>query len=198
MMDEPHGPAVRVRWEPEPRIANPPLSLLVRYTKKEKTFFYGYASFVLKIVQDSTISDRIRRILSIENVSISGPIDVRVMVFPARTFRGQTNRVLHGSFNSNASQISVYPLKIPKEWIRNDGFDLFDQLYLNLSERKKKLLHEMSMNAISTLLHEIFHAKLGNRGMSRFAEESVVRKMERQYMTGWEETVSAAVKSALS
>lgn len=197
MMDESRGLSLRVRWAPEPRIANPPPSLLVRYTKKEKAFFYSYASFVLKIVQDSMISDRIRQILSIENVSMTEAIDVRVMVFPARTFRGQANRVLHGSFNSTASQISVYPLKIPKEWIRTDGFDLFDQPYTNLSERKRKLLCEMSMNAISTLLHEVFHAKLGNRGMSRFVEESVVRKMEKQHMVGWAETVSAAVESAI-
>jgi hypothetical protein len=197
-MYESDQPVLNVRWAPEPRIANPPPSLLIKYTRKEKTFFYSYASFVIKIIQDPMISDRIRRILSIENVSIDGPIDVRVMVFPARYFRGQANRMLHGSYNSTASQISVYPLGIPKEWIRNDGFDLFEQAYLNLSGKRKKLLHEISMNAIGTLLHEVFHAKLGNRGLSRFVEESVVRKMEKQYMIGWEETVSAAAQSALS
>jgi hypothetical protein len=198
MMYESAKPALSVRWAPELRIANPPPSLLVKYTRKEKNFFYSYASFVIKIMQDPMISDRIRRILSIENVSIDGLIDVRAMVFPARSFRGQTNRMLHGSYNSTASQISVYPLRIPKEWIRNDGFDLFEQHYQDLPEKRKKLLHEISVNAIATLLHEVFHAKLGNRGLSRFAEESIVRKMEKQYMIGWEETVSAAAQSALS
>jgi hypothetical protein len=197
-MYESDQPVLSVRWVAEPRIANPPLSLLIKYTRKEKNFFYGYASFVVRIIQDPMISDRILRTMSIENVSIRRPIDVRVMVFPALSFRGHTNRMLHGSYNSTASQISVYPLRIPKEWIRNAGFDLFEQAYLNLSGKRKKLLHEISMNAIGTLLHEVFHAKLANRGMSRFAEESVVRKMEKQYMIGWEETVSAAAQSALS
>jgi hypothetical protein len=184
-------------WAPELRIANPPPSLLVRYTRKEKEFFYDYASFILRIIQDGAVRERIGRILALENVQISGAVDVRVMVFPARTFRGQSNRMLHGSYNSTASQISLYPLRIPKEWIRNDGFDMFRQSYRNISERKRRLLNEISASVIATLLHEMFHVKLGTRGISRYGEEAIVRKMERQYMDGWEETISSAVQMAL-
>jgi hypothetical protein len=198
MLSRPTDLTAGTIWTPELRIANPPPSLLVKYTKKEKTFFYSYASFVVKIIQDPTISDRLRQILEIENIRIHGPVDVRVMVFPARSFRGQPNRVLHGSYNSTASQISVYPMKIPKEWIRNNGFDLFEKPRMGSAEKRQKLLQEITMNAVSTLLHEVFHAKMATRGMSRYVEESVVRKMEKQYMIGWEETISAAVQSALS
>src|SRR6266705_2495024 len=154
------GQVSRLKWEPELRIANPPPSLLVKYTRKEKDFFYDYANFILKIFQDPMVGERFGRILELENVRIDGPVDVRIMVFPARSFRGQANRMLHGSYNSTASQISLYPLRIPKDWIRWDGFDLFKRSYPNLSERKKKLLNEISESAVSTLLHEIFHLKL--------------------------------------
>ncbi len=185
-------------WAPELRIANPPPSLLLKYTRKEKVFFYDYAGFILRIVQAPAVSDRIARIIALENVRIGGVLDVRVMVFPARTFRGQSNRMLHGSYNSTASQISLYPLRIPKEWIRNDGFDLFRQPYGNLSERKRRLLNEISRGAIATLLHEMFHVKLGERGMSRYREEAVVRKMEGQYTDGWEKAIASAVQAVLA
>ena len=183
---------------PEARIANPPPFLLVKYTRKEKAFFEDYAQFVLKLIEDPAVTDRISRILALENVSVNGPIDIRVMVFPARTFRGQSNRILHGSYNSTASQISLYPLRIPKEWIRNGGFDLFQRPFQNLTVRERNLLAEISTSAISTLLHETFHVKLGNRGMGRYVEEAVVRKMEAQHMRGWEETISLAAERALS
>lgn len=184
-------------WVPEPRIANPPPFLLIKYTRKEKAFFEDYAQFVLKVIQDQAVTDRIGRILALENVRVNGPIDIRVMVFPARTFRGQANRVLHGSYNSTASQISLYPLRIPKEWIRNGGFDIFRRPFQDLTAREKNLLAEISTSAISTLLHETFHVKLGSRGMSRYVEESVVRKMETQHMRGWDETISIATERAL-
>ena len=197
MMSNSAGQMSRPKWEPELRIANPPPSLLVKYTRKEKDFFYDYASFIHKILQDSTVGERLGQILDLENVRMNGLVDIRVMIFPARSFRGQANRVLHGSYNSTALQISLYPVRIPKDWIRWDGFDLFKQSYPNLSERKKKLLNEISESAIATLLHEIFHLKLGNRGMPRYVEESVVKKMETQYMSDWAETISGAVQRAV-
>ena len=190
--------AQRTGWAPELRIANPPPFLLVKYTRKEKAFFQDYADFVLRIVQDNAVSKKIDEILSLENVLISGPIDIRVMVFPARTFRGQSNRMLHGSYNSTASQISLYPLRIPKDWIKQDGHNLFQQSYQDLPEKKRRLLNQISETAIGTLLHEIFHAKLGKRGMPRYVEERIVKNMEENYMRGWDETITTAVRKAYS
>jgi hypothetical protein len=198
MMSNSASQVSRLKWEPELRIANPPPSLLVKYTRKEKDFFYDYANFIHRMLQDPTVGERLGQILDLENVRMNGLVDIRVMVFPARSFRGQANRMLHGSYNSTASQISLYPLRIPKDWIRWDGFDLFKRSYPNLSERKKKLLNEISESAIATLLHEIFHLKLGKRGMPRYVEESVVKKMETQYMSDWAETISRAVQRAVS
>ena len=187
-----------VSWAPELRIANPPPSLLVKYTRKEKDFFYGYANFVMKLIADPGVSERVRQILATENVRVNGPIDIRVMVFPARSFRGQANRMLHGSYNSTASQISLYPVRIPRDWIRHDGYDLFRRPFADLSLKGRSLLNDISSTAISTLLHEIFHAKLGPRGMVRYAEERIVKSMEENYMKGWEEIIARAVRNAWS
>jgi hypothetical protein len=181
-------------WAPEARIANPPPTLLAKYTGKEKTFFYEYANFVLKIIQDPMVNDRLLQVLATEAVRIEKPVDIRVMVFPARQLRGRTNRVLHGSYSHSASQISLYPLKIPKDWIRKDGLDIFKLGYQTLSERRKRLLQDISATAISTLLHELLHVKFERRGLAPYIEEPLIRKLENQYMRGWEETISAAVQ----
>src|SRR2546428_13340537 len=118
--------APRPSWELEwsVRIANPPPALLTKYTMKEKTFFFDYASFVVGLIQSQVVTERIRRVIAIEGITIERPVDIRVMVFPARTFRGRQNRILHGSYSQSASQISLYPLKIPREWIRGEGVQL--------------------------------------------------------------------------
>ncbi|MBO0888491.1 hypothetical protein J2P12_05260 [Candidatus Bathyarchaeota archaeon] len=183
-----------VEWVRTLRIANPPPSLLVRYTRKEKDFFYDYANFIVRTLQDSTVIERISQILSIENVDLDSAIDIRIMVFPARSFRGQQNRMLHGSYNSDASQISLYPVRVPKDWIRREGSGFFRQPYDSLSDRKRRLLLEIVEGAIGTLLHEIFHVKLGPRGMPRYVEESIVKKMEAQYMSDLQETISSTVQ----
>jgi hypothetical protein len=183
-------PVAGVEWAPTLRIANPPPLLLVRYTRKEKDFFYDYANFIIRTLQDATVSEGISRILSIENVHLNSAIDIRVMVFPARSFRGQGNRMLHGSYNSDASQISLYPLRVSKDWIRRHGSGFFKQPYHSLSDTRRKLLREIVESAIGTLLHEIFHVKLGPRGMPRYVEESIVKKMEEQYMADWDDTIS--------
>ena len=184
-------------WATEVRIANPPPALLVKYTEKEKRFFYDYAGFVLRIVQDESVSDGIRRIISAENLRIEKQVDVRVMVFPARTLRGRTNRTLHGSYSRSASQISLYPLKIPRDWAKNDGQDLFRTPYDSLTDRKKRLLYEISETAIATMIHEILHVKFESRGLNSYAEESIVRKLETNYMQGWESTISGSVRNVL-
>ena len=188
------GWTTRTVWEPEIRIANPPPSLLSKYTEKEKTFFYDYADFVLKIVQDELVRQRLRLIIDTEALRVEKLVDVRVMVFPARPLRGRTNRVLHGSYSHSASQISLYPLKLPRVWIRQDGLKLFKTPFSSLSQRERKLLYEMSETAIATLVHEILHVKFERRGMSFYVEEAVVRKLEKKYMEGWDQVIAATIE----
>ncbi len=183
-------------WTPDVRIANPPPALLAKYTGKEKSFFYDYAGFVVKVIQHSMVADKLRGILETEAVHIEKPVDLRVMVFPARPLRGRANRILHGSYNNSASQISLYPIRLPRVWIRQDGVDIFKLSYQTLTERKKKLLYEISKTAIATLLHELLHVKFERRGLASYVEEPLVRKLENQYMQGWETTISAAVQRA--
>ena len=183
-------------WTADVRIANPPPALLAKYTGREKSFFYDYASFVVKIIQDSTVADKVRDILAVEAVHIEKAVDVRVMVFPARPLRGRANRMLHGSYNHSASQISLYPIRLTRDWIRHEGIDIFKVSYQTMSERKKKLLYEISKTAIATLLHELLHVKFERRGLASYVEEPLVRKLENHYMQGWEGTILAAVQRA--
>ena len=186
-------------WTPEMdvRIANPPPALLAKYTVKEKTFYYDYASFVVRLVQNQNVTERIHHVVSTERIVTDRAVDIRVMVFPARTFRGRQNRILHGSYSESASQISLYPLRMSKEWIRTEGQDLLHAGIESLSQRKLKLLFEMSESAVSTMIHEILHVKFQQRGMSRYGEEALVRKLERQFMEGWEDWIQAPVQQAL-
>lgn len=187
-------------WMPEidVRIANPPPALLAKYTVKEKTFFYDYARFVVRLIQNETITNRIHNVISTERIVTDKPVDIRVMVFPARTFRGRQNRTLHGSYSQSASQISLYPLKISKEWIRGEGLDLFRAGLDDKSQRKLRTLYEISESAVSTMIHEILHVKFQQRGMSRYSEEALVRKLERQFMEGWEDWILIPVQQGLA
>jgi len=199
-MDNETAQMSKTSWAPEidVRVANPPPALLKKYTAKEKAFFYDYANFVVRLIQNENVTDRIHRVISMERIVIDKPVDIRVMVFPARTFRGRQTRVLHGSYSQSASQISLYPLRIPREWIRGDGIDLFREGLEDLSQRKLKLLYEISESAVSTMIHEILHVKFEQRSMSRYREEALVQKLERQFMQGWEEWILVPVQQALS
>ena len=199
-MDNETAQMSKTSWAPEidVRVANPPPALLKKYTAKEKAFFYDYTNFVVRLVRNEIVTDRIHRVISMERIVIDRPVDIRVMVFPARTFRGRQNRVLHGSYSQSASQISLYPLRIPREWIRRDGIDLFRAGLEGLSQRKLKLLSEISESAVSTMIHEILHVKFQQRSMSRYGEEALVQKLERQFMQGWEEWILVPVQQALS
>ena len=199
-MDNEMAQMAKTSWAPEidVRVANPPPALLKKYTAKEKAFFYDYANFVVRLVRNENVTDRIHRVISLERIVIDKPVDIRVMVFPARTFRGRQNRVLHGSYSQSASQISLYPLRIPREWIRGDGIDLFRAGLEDLSQRKLKLLSEISESAVSTMIHEILHAKFQQRSMSKYGEEALVQKLERQFMQGWEEWILVPVQQSLS
>jgi len=199
-MDNQMARMSKTSWAPEidVRVANPPPALLKKYTAKEKAFFYDYANFVVRLVRNENVTDRIHRVISMERIVIDKPVDIRVMVFPARTFRGSQNRVLHGSYSQSASQISLYPLRIPREWIRGDGIDLFRSGLDGLSQRKLTLLSEISESAVSTMIHEILHAKFQQRSMSKYGEEALVQKLERQFMQGWEEWILVPVQQSLS
>ncbi len=104
--------------------------------------------------------------------------------------------MLHGSYNHSASQISLYPIRLPRDWIRHEGSDMFKLSYQTLTELKKRLLHEISKTAIATLLHELLHVKFEGRGLASYVEEPLVRKLESQYMQGWETTLLAALQRA--
>ena len=194
------GLGSRAGWTPEMdvRIANPPPALLKKYTGKEKAFFYDYANFVVRLLRNEIVTHRIHQVILTERIVIDKPVDIRVMVFPARTFRGRQNRILHGSYSQSTSQISLYPLRIPKEWIRGEGSDLFRAGFQSLSQRKLKLLHETSESAVSTMIHEILHVKFQQRSMSRYGEEALVRKLERQFMQGWEDWILVPLEQALA
>jgi len=194
------GLGSKAGWTPEMdvRTANPPPALLAKYTAKEKAFYYDYASFVVRLIQNQNVTDRIHHVVSTEQIVADKPVDIRVMVFPARTFRGRQNRILHGSYSESASQISLYPLRISKEWIRSGGLDLFHVRAESVSQRKLKLLREMSESAVSTLIHEILHVKFQQRSMSRYAEEALVQKLERQFMQSWEDWILVPLQQALA
>ena len=199
-MDNETAQMSKTSWAPEidVRVANPPPALLKKYTAKEKAFFYDYANFVVRLIRNENVTDRIHRVISMERIVIDKPVDIRVMVFPARTFRGRQTRVLHGSYSQSASQISLYPLRIPREWIRGDGIDLFRAGFEGLSQRKLRLLYEISKSAVSTMTHEILHVKFQQRTMNRYGEEALVQELEREFMQGWEEWILVPVQQALS
>jgi len=198
-MHQEFDPGSSTHWSPEidVRIANPPPALLKKYTVKEKAFFYDYASFVVRLLRNEIVTRRIHQVILTERIVIDKPVDIRVMVFPARTFRGRQNRILHGSYSQSTSQISLYPLRIPKEWIRGEGLDLFREGFQSLTQRKLKLLYEISESAVSTMMHEILHVKFQQRDMSRYGEEALVRKLERQFMQGWEDWILDPVQQAI-
>ena len=169
----------------EARIANPPEGLLAKYTRKEKEFFYDYAAFVHRILSSEQVRDQLRHLIEVEAINPGRFIDLRIMVFPARPLTGRPRNVLHGSFNHDSSKISLYPLKLPREWIRKEGVGLFKTSPKDLSPSQQSNLRDVLVSAISTLIHEILHVKFESRQLSRYVEEAVVRKLERKYAEDW-------------
>src|SRR5881396_2612359 len=109
-MDNETSQMSKTSWAPEidVRVANAPPALLKKYTTKEKAFFYDYANFVVRLVRNENVTDRIHRVISLERIVIDKPVDIRVMVFPARTFRGRQNRVLHeATANQHLKSVST-------------------------------------------------------------------------------------------
>src|SRR6266480_3130409 len=117
-MDNETAQMSKTSWAPEidVRVANPPPALLKKYTAKEKAFFYDYANFVVRLVRNENVTYRIHRVISVERIVIDKLVDIRVMVFPARTFRGRQNRVLHGSYSQSASQMKGYYQEKESTW----------------------------------------------------------------------------------
>ncbi len=186
------------RFEISARIANPPPMLLAKHTRKEREFFSDYASFVLKIIESPIILDRLRLIFEKETIRIKRPVDLRIMVFPARPLMGRPNRMLHGSYSQSSSQISLYPLKLPREWVRTEGLAVFKTPIGDIPAKKRRLLLEISQNAVSTLVHEILHVKFESQGLLRYVEEAIVQKLERQYVADWEHELPDIIEAVLS
>ncbi len=184
-------------FDVETRIANPPESLLAKHTKKEKEFFYDYAAFVQRLLNSGQIKDRLRGLIETESIDPGRAIDLRIMVFPARPMTGRPRNILHGSFNQDTSQISLYPLKLPREWVRSEGYSMFKTALTDLSASQQKTLREVLVSAITTLIHEILHVKFETRQYSRYAEEAIVRKLERKYAEEWFESLSLDYPSLL-
>ncbi len=184
-------------FDVEARIANPPESLLAKHTKKEKEFFYDYAAFVQRLLNSGQIKDRLRGLIETESIDPGRAIDLRIMVFPARPMTGRPRSILHGSFNQDTSQISLYPLKLPRDWVRREGYGMFKTAVTDLSVSQQKTLREVLVSAITTLIHEILHVKFENRQYSRYAEEAIVRKLERKYAEDWFESLSLDYPSLL-
>ena len=185
-------------FDVEARIANPPESLLAKHTKKEQSFFYDYAAFVQRLLNSDQVKDRLRGLIQTESIDPGRAIDLRIMVFPARPLTGRPRNILHGSFNQDNSQISLYPLKLPRDWVRREGYGMFKTAVTDLSASQQKALREVLVSAITTLIHEILHVKFENRQYSRYAEEAIVRKLERKYAEEWFQSLSLDYPSLLS
>ncbi len=175
------------------RPANPPEGLVAKYARKEREFFFDYATFVVRLFSSPQIKEQLRLLMEIENIRIDKAIDLRVMVFPARPLRGRPRNVLHGSYNHDTAQISIYPLKVKRDWVRTEGVSLFKTPLDQLSWTQKKTLRDILLSAVSTLIHEVLHMKFETRGYSRYAEEAIVGKLERKYAQEWIENLPEAM-----
>ena len=171
------------------RIANPPESLLAKYTRKEKDFFHNYAEFVLRSVTSPQVREQLIRLIERERFIVNKTIDLRIMVFPARRLVGRPRNVLHGSYNHDSGQISLYPLKLPREWLRSEGLSLFKTIPQGLSRSQSRVLSQIYESAVSTLIHEVLHVKFEGRNLPRYQEEAIVRKLENKYAQEWFESL---------
>ncbi len=180
------------------RIANPPPSLLSKYTRKEKEFFLQYAEFVHRVLNSEGVREKLRELMQLENIRLNRELDFRIMVFPARPIMGRPRSTLHGSYNQDAGQISLYPLKLPREWLRREGSTLFQTPWEGLSDGQRKVFSEAWLSAISTLIHEVLHVKFENRGYSRYSEEAIVRSLEKKYAEEWVQRMDNLVGEAIA
>ncbi len=167
------------------RLANPPPTLVAKYPRKEREFFTDYANYVLGLFNNPEVQQRLHLLVEAERIQISKTIDLRVMLFPARPLHGLPRNVLHGSYNHDIAQISIYPLKLKRDWIRREGFNLFKSNPIELTETKIHVLQQVFESAVCTLIHEMLHVKLENRHLARYVEEAFVRKLEGKCSKEW-------------
>ena len=158
---------------------------MAKYTKKEREFFSDYARTVLGLVSKPEVRILLEKLINVEGIRSNSMIDLRVMMFPAMPLNGRPRNVLHGSYNRDFSQISLYPLKLSRDWIRKIGYELFKIPAEDLSGEARKLFREIQVSCLSTLVHEVLHVKFGDSGMSRYVEEAIVRKLEKKYIQEW-------------
>jgi len=178
------------------RLANPPIELVAKYTKKEREFFSDYANFVLELVSKSEIQLLLRGLIEQEQIQSDNLIDLRVMIFPARPLTGRApTRSLHGSYNHDASQISIYPEKFPGTWIRSGGFELFTIPAGELSSEARRVVREIQLSSLSTLVHEVLHIKFSSSQLSRYSEEAIVRRLEKEHVQDWVQKLESLLVS---
>ena len=158
---------------------------MAKYSKKEREFFSDYARTVLGLVSKLEVRMLLEKLINMEGIRSSSMIDLRVMMFPAMPLNGRPRNVLHGSYNHDFSQISLYPLKLSREWVRKIGYELFKIPVGELSNEARRLFREIQVSCLSTLVHEVLHVKFGDSGMSRYVEEAIVRKLEKKYIQEW-------------
>jgi hypothetical protein len=176
---------VTISLEMKVRLANPPVGLVAKYTKKEREFFSDYATSALRLLSRPEVRTLLEKLINMEGIRSNNRIDLRVMMFPAKPLHGRPTNTLHGSYNHDSSQISLYPLKLSREWIRKIGYELFKIPVAELSDEARGLLREMQVSCLSTLVHEVLHVKFGDSAMSRYVEEAIVRKLEKKYIQAW-------------
>src|SRR5437899_10578752 len=103
------------------RLANPPVGLVAKYTKKEREFFSDYARTVLGLVSKPEVRLLLEKLINVEGIRSNSMIDTRVMMFPAMPLNGRHRNVLHRSYNRDVTQIIFYSLQLPRESIRMKG-----------------------------------------------------------------------------
>lgn len=177
------------------RLANPPAELMAKYTKKERLFFSTYAGFVLGLVSEPEVQGLVRRLIETEGIRSDAFIDLRIMMLPARPLNHHPTRMLHGSYNHDKSQISLYPLRFPRDWIRKTGYELFKIGPEELSGEARRIKREIQIIVLSTLVHEVLHVKFEGSGFSRYVEEVIVRKLEKKHMREWEDRLKSLLLS---
>src|SRR2546428_8989954 len=100
------------------RLANPPVGLVAKYTKKEREFFSDYARTVLALVSKPEVRILLEKLINMEGIRSNSLIDLRVMMFPAMPLNGRPRNALHGSYSHDSSQISLYPLELSRDLTR--------------------------------------------------------------------------------
>jgi hypothetical protein len=101
--------------------------------------------------------------------------------------------MLHGSYNHDSAQISLYPLKLPREWVRSDGLSLFKIGPERLTSSQSRVFSQIFESAVSTLIHELLHVKFEGRNYPRYQEEAIVRKLENKYAQEWFESLKPSL-----